>query len=51
MLIWEPDKRATAQEMLDHPWLKRQRNDDYRMEDEEYAQMMEVIKKKEDAEK
>ena len=22
MLNWVPDKRATAQQMLDHPWLK-----------------------------
>lgn len=22
MLNWYPEKRATAQQMLDHPWLK-----------------------------
>jgi len=24
MLEWEPDKRASAQEMLDHPWLREE---------------------------
>lgn len=51
MLTWYPDKRATAQEILEHPWLKMPRNDDYRMGDEEYEQMMSVIKNKEEAEK
>lgn len=51
MLTWYPDKRATAQEMLDHPWLKMKRNDDYRMNDEEYEEMMTKIKNKEEAEK
>ena len=51
MLTWYPDKRATAQEMLDHPWLKMARNDDYRMHDEEYEKMMTQIKTKEENEK
>lgn len=51
MLIWYPEKRATAQEMLDHPWLKMQRNDTYRMEEEKYSKMMEEIKQREETEK
>ena len=51
MLEWYPDKRASAQEMLEHPWLKMQRNDDYKMSDEEYEKMMIDIKNKEDAER
>ena len=48
MLTWYPDKRATAQEMLEHPWLKMPRNDHFRLGDEEYEKMMEVIKKNEE---
>ena len=51
MLTWYPDKRATAQEMLEHPWLKMPKNDDYRMNDGEYEEMMAKIKNKEEAEK
>lgn len=51
MLTWYPDKRATAQEMLEHPWLKMPRNDRFRLDDEEYEKMMEVIKQKEETEK
>ena len=51
MLIWYPENRATAQEMLDHPWLKMPRNDNFKIEDEEYETMMEEIKEREEAEK
>jgi serine/threonine protein kinase len=51
MLIWYPHKRATAQEMLEHPWLKMERNDEYKMETEEYETVMEQIKSKEETEK
>lgn len=51
MLTWYPEKRATAQEMLDHPWLKMQRNDNYRLSDEAYESMMEEIKEREELEK
>ena len=51
MLTWYPDKRATAKEMLEHPWLKMPRNDHIRLGDEEYEKMMEVIKKNEETEK
>ncbi|CAI2382849.1 unnamed protein product [Moneuplotes crassus] len=51
MLAWYPEKRATAQEMLEHPWLKMPRNDEFKMEAQEYEKMMEEIKKKEEAEK
>lgn len=51
MLIWYPEKRATAQEMLEHPWLKMPRNDNFKMEAQEYEKMMEEIKKREEADK
>jgi hypothetical protein len=49
--MWYPEKRATAQEMLDHPWLKMMRNDNYRLNDEAYEKMMEEIKEREELEK
>jgi serine/threonine-protein kinase SRPK3 len=51
MLTWYPDRRATAQEMLDHPWLKMPRNDNYKLSDEEYEKLMIEIKNKEETEK
>ena len=51
MLSWYPEKRATAQEMLEHPWLKMNRNDNYRLTDEAYEKMMEEIKEREELEK
>ena len=36
MLSWYPENRATAQEMLDHPWLKMADDYDYKMSDMEY---------------
>lgn len=35
MLEWDPDKRASAQTMLNHPWLKMTSNYDTRMSEEE----------------
>lgn len=51
MLVWYPEKRATAQEMLEHPWLKMERNDSFKMQDQQYEKMMEEIKQREEAEK
>jgi len=44
MLEYEPDKRATAQEMLKNPWLNMEPNFDYKMSDREYEKMN-IIKK------
>lgn len=51
MLTWYPDRRATAQEMLDHPWLTMPRNDNYKLSEEEYETLMIEIKNKEETEK
>lgn len=40
MLEWYPHKRATAQKMLDHPWLNMPANYDYKYTDREYEVMM-----------
>jgi serine/threonine protein kinase len=48
---WEPEKRATAEELLDHEWFKMGRNYDFKLGEEEYETMIADIKKKEDAEK
>ena len=40
MLAWYPDKRATAREMLDHPWFNMEDNYDYKMSDKDYEVMM-----------
>lgn len=39
MLIYEPENRATAQQMLDHPWLNMDANFDFKMSDREYEKM------------
>ena len=39
MLEYYPEKRATAQTMLNHPWLKMPANFDYIMSDWEYERM------------
>jgi serine/threonine protein kinase len=36
MLKWYPSERATAQEMLEHPWLKMPDDYQFRMSDLEY---------------
>lgn len=38
MLEWNHNKRASAKEMLDHPWLKPNANEEYRMNEREYRQ-------------
>lgn len=35
MLEWDPDRRASAQSMLSHPWLSAESNYDTRMSEEE----------------
>lgn len=39
MLIYEPEHRATAQQMLDHPWFNMESNFDYKMSEREYEKM------------
>jgi len=40
MLEWYPEKRATAKEMLDHPWLTMEPNYDYLLSERDYQVMM-----------
>lgn len=40
MLEWYPEKRATAQKMLEHPWLNMQPNYEYKYTDREYEVLM-----------
>eukprot|EP00350_Pseudokeronopsis_sp_OXSARD2_P000051 CAMPEP_0170554764 /NCGR_PEP_ID=MMETSP0211-20121228/12632_1 /TAXON_ID=311385 /ORGANISM="Pseudokeronopsis sp., Strain OXSARD2" /LENGTH=196 /DNA_ID=CAMNT_0010864095 /DNA_START=1798 /DNA_END=2388 /DNA_ORIENTATION=- len=40
MLEWYPEQRATAQQMLDHPWLKMADNYEYKHSDKEFEVMM-----------
>lgn len=40
MLEWYPEKRATAQEMLSHPWFDMKPNYEYKYTDREYEVMM-----------
>lgn len=44
MLIYEPEKRATAQQMLENPWLNMEPNFEYKMSDREYEKMNMVKK-------
>ena len=46
MLRYQPDQRATAQEMLNHPWLSMPANFDYLMTDREYQAMLIKCKEK-----
>ena len=39
MLEWHHDKRATAQEMLEHPWLNMEPNYDYKFTKKEYEKL------------
>ena len=53
MLAWYPHKRATAQQMLEHPWLNREDKWEYKYTDKEYEIMMlkkELTKAKQDGE-
>lgn len=36
MLDWDPEKRASAKTMLDHPWLKMSKTYDTKMNEEDY---------------
>ena len=40
MLEWYPEKRASAQQMLDHPWLNMGENASYKYTEKEYEIMM-----------
>jgi len=40
MLEWHPEKRATAKEMLEHPWLSMESNYDYVLSERDYQVMM-----------
>lgn len=49
MLRWQHDKRATAQEMLKHPWLNMPANYDYKYSEKEFEIMKLKMKVKGDA--
>jgi serine/threonine-protein kinase SRPK3 len=46
MLKWYPEERSSAQEMLDHPWLKMADAEEYKMNDEQYEEMMAEVKER-----
>jgi hypothetical protein len=50
MLIYEPEHRATAQEMLKNPWFDMESNFDYKMSEREYEKMN-IVKKNNKIEK
>lgn len=41
MLEWDPDKRASAKTMLEHPWLKMPSNYETKMSEEELQKYLE----------
>ena len=51
MLHWDPEKRATAEEMLAHPWLKKLTNEssiaESKMSEAEFEEYMKLNKGKE----
>ena len=51
MLEWDPEKRASAETMLSHPWLTRDLKDESRFSKEEMQEIMSKKKAKEQAEK
>lgn len=40
MLDWDPSKRRSAQEMLNHPWLKMPKSEDIKMTEEEFQEYL-----------
>ncbi len=46
MLNYYPERRATAQSMLNHPWLNMQSNFDYHMSEREYERMIMIKRNK-----
>ena len=48
MLEWDPERRASAQTMLNHYWLKMPSHYSTKMTDEEYSLYMEKQKIKKD---
>ena len=48
MLVYEPEKRATAQDMLESPWLKMEPNFDYKMNDREHEKLKMINKYKQE---
>ena len=50
MLVYEPEHRATAQDMLNNPWLTMEANFDYKMSDRDHEKMT-MFKKNIKAEK
>jgi len=50
MLIYEPENRATAQQMIDNEWLYMEPNFEYKMSEREYEKMS-MFKKSIKAEK
>ena len=44
ILEWYPEKRQSAQELLEHPWLKMAKKEKVKMTDEEYENMMEEVR-------
>lgn len=48
MLIYNPENRATAQDMLKSPWLNMEPNFEYKMTDREYERMNIIKKSKPD---
>jgi hypothetical protein len=46
MLIYYPEKRATAQSMLNHYWLNMPANFEYQMSEREYERMIMIKKNK-----
>jgi serine/threonine protein kinase len=47
MLVYEPEKRATAEQMLGHSWLERPNNYNIKMTEKEFWEMSLVQKQRE----